>query len=50
MLASSDPPRIIRNEIVSALEFEHRTTVHSAVVLTETGRRVAVYDHKETDP
>ena len=47
MLDSDDDPTEIANEIVSGLEFEHRTTVRSAVVLTEDGREVAVYDRQE---
>ena len=47
MLDSDDDPPEMANEIVSALEFEHRTTVRSAVVLTEDGEEVAVYDRKE---
>ena len=47
MLDSDDDPTALANEIVSGLEFEHRTTVRSAVVLTEDGREVAVYDRKE---
>ena len=36
MVDSDDGPRAIVNEIVSALEFEHRSTVRSVVVLNET--------------
>ena len=47
MLDSDDDPTELANEIVSGLEFEHRTTVGSVVVLTEDGEEVAVYDRKE---
>ena len=47
MFDSGDDPTELPNEIVSGLEFEHRTTVRSVVVLTEDGDEVAVYDRKE---
>ena len=46
-LETRESPRHIRNEIVSTLEFDYRTTVESLVVLTKTGDTVAVYDRKE---
>ena len=49
MLDTDDDPKEIANEIVSGLEFEHRTTVRSVVVLTEDGEEVAVYDRKEEE-
>ena len=47
MLDTDLDPKELANEIVSGLEFEHRTTVRSVVVLTEDG--VAVYDRKEEE-
>ena len=47
MLDTDDDPKEIANEVVSGLEFEHRTTVRSVVVLTEDGKQVAAYDRKE---
>ena len=47
MLDSADEPQTLANEVVSALEFDHRTTVKYAVVLTDDGQEVAVYDRKE---
>ena len=47
MLDTDDDPKGLANEIVSGLEFEHRTTVRSVVVLTGDGAAVAVYDCKE---
>ena len=47
MLDTEDDPKEIATEIVSSLEFEHRTTVRSVVALTEDGKEVAVYDRKE---
>lgn len=35
------------DEIVSALEFDHRSTVHSVVVLNENGHILAIHDRKE---
>lgn len=49
MLDTDDDPKELANEIVSGLEFEHRTTVRSVVVLTEEGEEVAVYDRKEEE-
>ncbi len=49
MLDTDDDPKELANEIVSGLEFEHRTTVRSVVVLTEDGEEVAVYDRKEEE-
>lgn len=47
MVDSDDGPREIVDEIVSTLEFEHRSTVRSVVVLDENGTELAVYDRKE---
>ena len=47
MLDSEDEPKQLANEVVSALEFDHRSTVKYAVVLTDEGQEVAVYDRKE---
>ena len=47
MLDTDDEPKGLASEIVSGLEFEHRTTVRSVVVLTQDGEAVAVYDRKE---
>ena len=47
MLDSEDEPKHLANEVVSALEFDHRSTVKYAVVLTDDGQEVAVYDRKE---
>ena len=49
MLDTDLDPKELANEIVSGLEFEHRTTVRSVVVLTEDGEEVAVYDRKEEE-
>ena len=49
MLDTDNDPKELANEIVSGLEFEHRTTVRSVVVLTEDGEEVAVYDRKEEE-
>ena len=49
MLDTDDDPKELANEIVSGLEFEHRVTVRSVVVLTEDGEEVAVYDRKEEE-
>jgi len=47
MVDSDDDPRAVLNEIVSTLEFEHRSTVRSVVVLNEDGKELAVHDRKE---
>lgn len=47
MVQSVDPSRRILDDVVSNLEFDHRTTVLCAVVLTPNGKKVAVYDRKE---
>jgi hypothetical protein len=47
MLDTDDDPKGLANEIMSGLEFEHRTTVRSVVVRTEDGEAVAVYDRQE---
>lgn len=47
MVDSDDGPREVLNEIVSTLEFEHRSTVRSVVVLDEDGTELAVYDRRE---
>lgn len=47
MLDTDDDPKGLANEIVSGLEFEHRTTVRSVVVRTNDGEAVAVYDRQE---
>ena len=47
MLDSEDEPEQLADEVVSALEFDHPTTVRYAVVLTDDGQEVAVYDRKE---
>ena len=47
MVDSDDGPQEILNEILSTLEFEHRSTVRSVVVLNEDGRELAVHDRKE---
>ena len=47
MLGSEDEPEQLVSEVVSALEFDHRTTVRYAVVLTDEGNEVAVYNRKE---
>ncbi len=44
---SDDDPREVVNEIVSTLEFEHRSTVHSVVVLNENGNVLTIHDPKE---
>lgn len=44
---TQEKPRRIRDEIVSALEFEHRTSVNYLAVLMRSGRKAAVYDRKE---
>lgn len=45
---SEDAPEGILDEIVSDLEFDHRTTVIAVQVLTEDGNLVAVYEPKDT--
>ena len=50
LLDTDDDPTGLANEIVSCLEFEHRTTVKSVVAQTEDGEAVAVYDRKEGEP
>ena len=47
MLDYEDEPKRLVSEVVSALELDHRTTVRYAVVLTDDGQEVAVYDRKE---
>lgn len=47
MVDSDDGPKQILNEIVSTLEYEHRSTVRSVVVLNEDGKELAVHDRKE---
>ena len=47
MLDTDDDPKGLANEIVSSLEFEHRTTVRSVVVLTEDGEAGTVSDRQE---
>lgn len=47
ILDTRDQPRHIRDEIVSTLEYEHRTTVAYLTVLNRDGRKLAVHDRKE---
>lgn len=47
MVDSDDGPKEVLNEIVSTLEFEHRSTVRTVAVLDEDGKELAVYDRKE---
>jgi hypothetical protein len=47
MVDSDDGPMEVAKEIVSALEFEHRSAVRSVSVLDEDGKEVAVYKRKE---
>ena len=47
MVDSDDGPQELLNEIVSTLEFEHRSTVRSVVVLNEDGKELAVHDKEE---
>lgn len=47
MVDSDDGPQELLNEILSTLEFEHRSTVRSVVVLNEDGEQLAVHDRKE---
>jgi hypothetical protein len=47
MVDSDDDPQAVLNQIISALEFEHTSTVRSVVVLNEDGEELAVYDRKE---
>ena len=47
MVDSDDDPKEVLNEIVSTLEFEHRSTVLSVVVLDDDGKELAVHDRKE---
>lgn len=47
MLDSGDEPEQLVSEVVSSIEFDHRATVRYAVVLTDDGVQVAVYDRKE---
>ncbi len=47
MVDSDDSPSEVANEIVSTLEFEHRSTVRSVVVLDEDGTQLAVHDSRE---
>lgn len=43
---TEEPPEHLLNEIISALEFDHRATVAALVVLFD-GNQVALYDSKE---
>jgi hypothetical protein len=45
MLDSDDEREKLVNEVISSLEFDHRTSVRYAVVLTDDGEEV--YDRKE---
>ncbi len=47
MVDSDHGPQEFLNEIVSTLEFEHRSTVQSVVVLNEDGLKLAVHSNKE---
>lgn len=47
MVDSDDDPKDIVNEIVSTLEFEHRSTVRSVAVFDEDGKEHAAHDCKE---
>jgi hypothetical protein len=47
VLDTDDDPKRLANEIVSGLEFEHRTTVRSVVVRTDDGEAVAGYGRQE---
>lgn len=49
MINSDDGPQDVLNEIVSTLEFDHRSTVRSVVVLNEDGEELAIYDRKEEE-
>lgn len=43
---TDEAPGTILNEIIAALEFDHRSTVQALVVLFD-GNQVALYDIKE---
>ncbi len=47
MVDSEDDPEELVNEIVSTLEFDHRSTIRSVVLLDEDGKELAVHDRKE---
>jgi hypothetical protein len=47
MVNADDDPQAVLNQIISALEFEHTSTVKAAVVLNDDGEELAVYDRKE---
>lgn len=49
MVDSEDSPNDVLHEIVSALEFDHRSTIQSVVVLDEDGEELAVLDRKGED-
>ena len=49
MVDSDDGLHEVVNEIVSTLEFEHRSTVRSVVALDDDGKELAVYDRKEEE-
>jgi len=44
---SDDAPEGVANEIVSTLEFEHRSAVRSVSVLDQDGKELTIYNHKE---
>lgn len=47
MVETELKPGHLRDEVISALEFDHETTTESVVVLTLKGKQVAAYDRKE---
>lgn len=46
LVETDEPPEYLLNEIISALEFDHRATVSALAVLID-GNQVAIYDSKE---
>ncbi len=47
---SDDSPQEILDEILSTLEFDHRSTVQSVVVFNDDGEELAAHNHKEKMP
>ena len=48
MLDSDEEPGIVLAEIVSTLEFDHRTTVRQATLLNEEGEELAKHEPEPT--
>ncbi len=50
MLDSDDEPERLVKETISTLEFDHRSSVRYAVVLTDDGQEVYDFKFKEEHP